>query len=228
MPPEMSQNPPANRPPALPPLQPAAAAALWDLHMAGVTHDFGSLPPAAPDAPAPLPAEAPAPLVVVSTPAEKPRVAIQPPASVWAVQAEGTDAALPAVVLVVAGTLPGKLALSQDAQALVRRMLAAVGLGANPMLWLNVQRGSGEQAALCAELGTHLTTTKQPVLLLGKDMLSTLAGRNLAPDQWDGLAIDGVPGNACLGATYAPDYLLAQPIAKKKAWGHLLNWQARL
>lgn len=123
----------------------------------------------------------------------------------------------------------GQPPLNAREQALLEKMLAAVGMG--PVSgWVAVGqddeqlRGNLHEPAREAWRGLNPTQT----LVLGQVGLGTLLGHSCGVEAWQGKAPlwDGAE-TARVGVTYRPDLLLDKPLFKRLAWQHMLTWQAR-
>ncbi|MFZ2587106.1 MAG: hypothetical protein WAZ18_03130 [Alphaproteobacteria bacterium] len=144
------------------------------------------------------------------------------PAKVWTVGQGGG-------LVVVARGMPaaeGNIPLREAEMALLGKMLAAVGAG-EVSGW--VVLGTREDKARVEVRDEMMAAVKglapTRVLVLGGAALGTLVDGGASIDGWNAKPV--MEGVAAVGAVFPPDMLLQQPMFKRVAWQHLLNWKQR-
>lgn len=128
-------------------------------------------------------------------------------------------------------------AFSGEAGLLLDRMLAAIGLSrqqqcalTNGIFWRppGGRPPSNEEAAICLPFLRRLIALMQPkhILLLGSSTAKSLLGddSSMARLRTKTLDYESIP----VRATFAPSFLLRQPLQKKLAWQDLLALKALL
>jgi len=147
-----------------------------------------------------------------------------PKGRVWS----GGEAGGVVVVLAAEGALDG------EALALVRAMLAAVACAEMPLGFVGVGGLDGVAIGVGAEVGAAMgqavvALNPTRVLVLGGVALQAWQGKAAGVELWkasDAATLPGFEGcDVPVGATYAPEMLLARPVMKRLAWRHLLAWR---
>lgn len=166
---------------------------------------------------------------VVAVPAPKPLVKVAPKPTEAADVAVWSGGAGGGIVLMVPAPAEGMDPLAGDAGILFGRMLAAIGLQDQPVGWVAAALPSERPVPACAAklLAAMKALEPRGVLIGGQAILGSLMGRNQGVEGWQAAPkpIDGLDG-LTTGVTYAPAFLLAQPMFKRMAWEHLLAWKA--